>query len=135
MSEGVFIGLVVLGSVVFGALTMLLLARLREKFRKPRRVISAPSKKPQTPTVTVLGEPVDVRELRVIRALFGEPRGRYLETYKVKRYGAALNAVLKKGWVRRVDKRYYMTSKGAEFCRAYLREQMDVWQLADPVSA
>jgi hypothetical protein len=85
----------------------------------------------KTETVPVLGESVDVRELRIFRALFGERKGRFLESFKNRYYGPALEALLEKGWVKQVGKRYCMTPKGGEFCRAYLTELLSDWKPAD----
>jgi hypothetical protein len=76
----------------------------------------------------VLGEVVDRWELRILRALFGEPGGRWLGPYKGAAYRASLEAVLQKGWVQRIEGRYHMTPKGAAFCRAYLKQLLDTWQ-------
>ncbi len=48
----------------------------------------------------------------------------YQDTY----YGPSLEAAIRKGWVKRIEKRYYMTAKGAEFCRADLKELFGAWQ-------
>jgi hypothetical protein len=45
---------------------------------------------------TVLRQAVDLRELRILRALFGEPKGRFLEAYKDQYYRPALEAVVKR---------------------------------------
>ena len=60
---------------------------------------------------------------RVLRALFGEPRGRFLEVYKGAYCRPALDAVVMKGWVRQIEGRFYLTAKGADFCRADLKNE------------
>ncbi|MBI3411091.1 MAG: hypothetical protein HY040_22380 [Planctomycetes bacterium] len=125
MSDPVWIALIgVLGTVV-GAVATILVARIQaaQKAGPPAKVETTP----------VLGEAVDIRELRLLRALYGEPKGRILEGYKAQYYGPALNAVMRKGWVKRIEKRYYMTPKGSEFCRTYLKELFGAWQPADQV--
>jgi hypothetical protein len=72
---------------------------------------------------------VDIRELRILRALFGEPNGRLLDGYLTQYYKASLQAALEKGWIKQIEKRYYMTYEGARVCREYLRE-LAGWQPA-----
>src|SRR5262245_36438534 len=82
---------------------------------------------PKSGTRPVLVEAIDLRELRILRALYGEPEGRRLEQYKIKYDRGPLDATVKKGWVRLVAGNYYLTAKGAEFCRGYLGQLAD-WQ-------
>src|SRR5262245_15212793 len=95
-----------LGTVIgaaIGVLGSILVARIQAAQK------SAPPEKVET--TPVLGEAVDIRELRLLRALFGEPKGRILEGYKAQFYGPSLAAVMRKGWVKCIEKRYYMTAK------------------------
>ena len=122
MSEGVTVALIgVIGTIV-GSVATIIAARINSASK------SAPEKPETTP---VLGEAIDIRELRILRALFGEPRGRFLEGYQDAYYGPALQSMIKKGWVKRNGKRHVLSSKGAEFCRAYLKELFGTWKPAD----
>lgn len=108
-----------LGTAI-GAVATILVARIQRP---------APPPPPEpAETTPVLGEAVDVRELRILRALFGEPQGRLLAAYKDKYYGPSLEAAIQKGWVKKIEGRYYMTPKGAHFCQAYLKQLFGVWQ-------
>lgn len=79
----------------------------------------------------VLGELVDIRELRVLRALYGESKGRILEGYTVPYYKPYLDATVSKGWVKHQNGRYHLTHRGTEVCRTYLRQLMDRWKPVD----
>jgi hypothetical protein len=122
MSDAVWVALIGVAGTVVGALATVVVARIQAAHKTAQR--------PPEPaeTAPVLGETVDIRELRILRALFGEPKGRLLEGYHQNYYKPSLDAVMRKGWVKRIEKRYYMTPKGAEFCRAYLRELFAAWQ-------
>lgn len=125
MTDTVSVALIGVAGMSIGAMATVIVARIqaRQKARdEAREVKNVPN--PKTP---VLGDLVDIRELRLLRALFAEPSGRFLTAYRNTYYHAAVEAVQSKGWVRHVDGRFYMTDKGAEFCRAYLKEQFDVW--------
>jgi hypothetical protein len=130
MSDAVLVAMIAVAGSVVGAVATVLVARIQaaQKAAHP-----PPSEKAET--TPVLGESVDIRELRILRALFGEPKGRILEAYHGGYYGPSLEAVIEKGWVKRIEKRYYMTPKGAEFCRAYLKELFGAWQPAAQILA
>ena len=122
MSDTVLVAVIGVGGTIVGSIATVLVARIQ-------------AAKPSTHTLTgkaetapVLGESVDIRELRILRALFGEPKGRILEGYRDGYYAPSLEAVINKGWVKKIEKRYYMTPKGADFCRAYLKELFGMWQ-------
>jgi hypothetical protein len=131
MSDPVLIALIGMGGTVVGALGAILAARIQavHKGTPP-----PPSEKPET--LNVIGQSIDIRELRILRALFGETKGRLLEAYQDGYYGPSLQALVKRGLVKRIEKRlakrieirYYMTLKGKDFCRAYLKELFETWQ-------
>jgi hypothetical protein len=123
MSDGVLVALIGVGGTIVGAVATILVARIQAS-----RGGNALPPAEGAETAPVLGHAIDIRELRILRALFGEPKGRVLEAYQDSYYGPSLAAVIKKGWVKRIEKRYYMTTKGAEFCRAYLKELFSSWQ-------
>ena len=116
------------GTVV-GAVATVLVARMQAAAKNSAKEEDLPATSP------VLGHAVDIRELRILRALFGEQKGRILESYKVKYYLPALEAVAKKKLVAVVDGRYHLTSKGADFCRAYFKELLVGWQPSVQVHA
>jgi hypothetical protein len=123
MSDPVMVALIGVAGTVVGAVATVLVARIQAA----QKAAHAPAPEPAE-TTPVLGEAVDIRELRILRALFGEPKGRILEGYQAIYYVAALKAVMRKGWVKRIETRHYMTQKGAEFCRAYLKELFATWE-------
>jgi len=123
ISDTVLTALIGVGGSVVGSAATIIVARIQAAQKAGHSV--PPEKAETTP---VLGEAVDIRELRILRALFGEPKGRFLEAYKDKYYRPALEATITKGWVKQIEGRYYMTSKGAEFCRAYLKQVLGAWQ-------
>ncbi len=118
--------LIGVGGTVVGAVATVLVARIQAANK------AAPSPE-KAETIAVLGGAIDIRELRILRALFGESKGRILEAYQDGYYGPSLQALVKRGLVKKLEnkkleKRYYMTPKGAEFCRAYLKELFETWQ-------
>jgi hypothetical protein len=125
MSDPVFVAIIGVAGTAIGAVATVLVARIQAAHKAAQP--AAPEKAETTP---VLGEALDIRELRILRALFGEPKGRSLEGYKGDFYGGSLAAVTKKGWVKPIEKKYYMTPKGAVFGRAYLKELLETWQPA-----
>jgi hypothetical protein len=129
MSDPVLIALIGVAGTVVGSVATVIVARIQAA----QKVHIPPREKPET--TPVLGQAVDIRELRILRALFGEPEGRILEGYQEAYYAPSLTALIKKGWVKRIEKRYYMTPKGAEFCRAYLKEVFESWQPAAQILA
>jgi hypothetical protein len=130
MSDAVLVAMIGVAGTLVGALATVLAARIQAAHKAAQ---VPPSGKAETSPV--LGESVDIRELRILRALFGEPKGRALESYKNGYYRPSLEAVVNKGWARRIEQRYYMTPKGADFCRAYLKELLGAWQPAAQVLA
>jgi hypothetical protein len=133
MSDAVMVALIGAAGTLVGAAATVLAARIQaaQKASAWARTERAEAEKAQA--VPVLGEVVDRWELRILRALFGEPGGRWLGQYRSKAYHSSLAAVLKKGWVRPIEGRYCLTAKGAEFCRAYFRQLLDAWQPDDQV--
>jgi hypothetical protein len=128
MSDPVLVAVIGVVGTIVGAAATVLVARIQAAQKAAQQT---PPEKPET--TVVLGQAVDIRELRILRALFGEPKGRLLEAYQVRFYEPFLKSVIKKGWVKRIEKRYYMTPRGADFCRAYLKELFDTWQPASQV--
>ena len=64
---------------------------------------------------------LDPRAYRILRALLDEDEGRALNGYQNFYYRNAFASVIDKGWVRKEDKRYYLTDKGKTELRSYLR--------------
>jgi hypothetical protein len=122
MSDSVLVALIGVGGTIVGAVATILVARMQAAGRSVERA------SPNEENELVLGEHVDIRQLRILRALFGERRGRYLEAYHDDYYRPALEATIRNGWVMRIDRRYHMTPKGLEFCRAYLQQLLIAWQ-------
>lgn len=126
MSEGVLNALIgVLGTAI-GAIATVLVARIQSQKEKDKA--AAQKAEDSQPPSVVLGELIDNRELRILRALFGERGGRLLDGYKNPFYAAAMEAVRNKDWVKKRDGKHYMTEKGAELCRAYVRELLQNWR-------
>ncbi len=111
MSDAVLVALIGVGGTVVGAFATVLVARIQKGVHPPDN----------TETISVIGQFFNTRELRILRALFGERKGRVLEAYQDGFYGPSLQALIKRELVKKIEKRYYMTPKGAEFCRAYLK--------------
>lgn len=103
------------------------------KKHQPRQAEQAETAPEKAETMVVLDEAVDSRELRILRALFGESKGRSLGSFKGKYYRPSLEATIKKGWVMQSGSRYFITPKGGEFCRTYLKQLLDDWRPADQV--
>lgn len=128
MSEMVLVAVIGAAGTIVGAVTTLLVASIQAAQKASQAAeADATDRSP-----IILGHALDIRELRILRALFGEPNGRLLEAYKDSYYRPALNAVTKKGWVKQIQGRVYMTTEGAEFCRAYLKQEISAWKPADP---
>jgi hypothetical protein len=130
MSDPVLIALIGVGGTVVGAVATVLVARIQAAHRATS---SPPSEKPEV--ISVLGQSTDIRELRILRALFGERKGRILEAYQDAYYGPALQALIKRKLVKKIETRHYMTPTGADFCRAYLKELFQTWQPESQVLA
>jgi hypothetical protein len=124
MSDTVVVALIGVAGTVVGSGATILVALLQSRKRHDPPV---PPGKVVDPT-PVLGEAVDIRELRILRALYGEPRGRPLDAYKDAYYRRSLEATLKKGWVRLEARRYHLTDKGADFCWAYVKQLHQDWR-------
>jgi hypothetical protein len=61
------------------------------------------------------------RELRILRALFGEDGGRALNIYrKSDHYLPAINSLEENGYIRRQQDQYFLTEKGLKEARAHL---------------
>ena len=125
LSDAVIVAAIGAAGTIVGAVATIIVARIQAS-AKARH----PGQSEKAETVPVLGEAIDIRELRILRALFGEPDGRFLAAYRDKSYRPALDATVKKGWVKRIEGRYYMTAKGAAFCRPYLQQLLEGWQPA-----
>lgn len=123
MSNDILVALIGVTGTIIGALGAVVAARIQSA-----RQLAAEKGTETADSTPVLGESVDIRELRVLRALFGEKKGRVLTAYQDSYYGPSLRAMIKKGWVKRIENRYYMTPKGAYFCAAYLKELLGQWQ-------
>jgi hypothetical protein len=134
MSDAVVVALIGAASTVVGAVGTVLAARIQAAQKARAWALIEMAEAERAAPLPVLGEAVDLRQLRLLRALYGEPGGRWLGPYKGKGYHSSLEAVLKKGWVQSIEGRYYLTAKGAEFCRAYHKQLLDAWQPADQVS-
>ena len=124
-SDAVMVAAIGAAGTIVGAVATIIVARIQARAKA-----SHPGPPEKAATVPVLGEAIDIRELRILRALFGEPEGRILQAYRDKHYRPALDATVKKGWVKSIEGRYYMTAKGAAFCRPYLGQLLEGWQPA-----
>ena len=130
MSDPVLIALIGMGGTVVGAVGAVLAARIAAHKDTP------PPPPEKVETLRILDQSIDIRELRILRALFGETTGRRLEAYQDGYYGPSLQALVKRGLVKRIEKRlakrieirYYMTLKGKDVCRVYLKELLETWQ-------
>jgi hypothetical protein len=124
MTDTVWTALIGVGGSVVGSVATVLVARIQTAQKVARGLAGD-----QAEAQVVFGKVVDIRELRILRALFGEPNGRLLESYQAIHYKAALKATLSKRWVKRIEGRYYLTPEGVRICREYLRE-LAGWQPA-----
>src|SRR3954469_9484645 len=111
MSDSVLTAIIGVAGIVIGTVGSILVASIQSKAKANNQV--------QHPS-PVLGHLVDIRELRILRALYGEPNGRKLEGYRDRYYLPSLQAMIDKRWVRENRKRYFLTPEGAKACRAYL---------------
>jgi coproporphyrinogen III oxidase-like Fe-S oxidoreductase len=125
-SDAVLVALIGLAGIVIGVIAMILISR-RQATRKPDP--SKQTEKTEIETISILGEDVDIRELRILRALFGEPKGRRLGSFKDMYYRPSLDATIEKGWVKQAGSRYVMTPKGGNFCRTYLQQVLNEWKV------
>ena len=66
---------------------------------------------------------VDVSELRILRALFDEPQGRLISNY-AKYYPGALNSLIGKGQIQKINDKYFLTPAGNQAATEYLRTAM-----------
>ena len=76
---------------------------------------------PEDAAVRLEQSALDPRAYRILRALLDEDEGRALNGYQNFYYRNAFASVIDKGWVRKEDKRYYLTDKGKTELRSYLR--------------
>ncbi|HEY7326417.1 MAG TPA: hypothetical protein VH592_02165 [Gemmataceae bacterium] len=123
-SDALLVSLIGLAGIFIGAIVVVIISRRRvdQKTYRSKPKENSESGPEKVETILVLGEAVDMRELRILRALFGESDGRHLVCYKEKYYRPSLEATIKKGWVKKAGNRYFMTPKGAEFCRTYFEQ-------------
>jgi hypothetical protein len=128
MYNDILVAIIGVTGTVIGAVGAVVAARIQSA----RHVAAVNAAETAEPT-PVLGESVDIRELRILRALFGEKKGRVLAAYQDSYYGPSLRAMIKKGWVKRIENRFYMTPKGAQFCAAYLKELLGNWQATSQI--
>lgn len=127
MSDAVLIALIGAAGTIVGSVTTVIVTRMK----MARSDRPDPGEKAETTPVQDLA--IDLRELRILRALYGEPTGRRLEQYRIKWYVRSLYEVVKKGWVKLAGGKYSMTPVGAEFCRKYL-EELATWQPPKPAN-
>jgi hypothetical protein len=81
VSDALLVLLIGLAGIVIGVIAMILISR-RQATRKSYH--SKQREKTETETISVLGQNIDLRELRILRSLFGEPKGRRLGSFKDK---------------------------------------------------
>ena len=124
MSDTVLTAMIGVAGSVVGAVATVVVARIQTAQKAAHADVTEKAEPQQ-----VFDKLVDIRELRILRALFGEPNGRLLDGYFTQYYKASLQASLDKGWIKQIEKRYYMTYEGARVCREYLRE-LAGWQPA-----
>jgi hypothetical protein len=124
MSDTVLTAMIGVAGSVVGAVATVIVARIQTAQKVAHAGVTERGELQQG-----LGRLVDIRELRILRALFGEPNGRILDGYLTEYYRASLHAVLEKKWVKQIESRYYMTPEGMRICREYLRE-LAGWQPA-----
>ena len=122
MSDTVLTAMIGVAGSAVGAVATIVVARIQTAQKDARAALAD-----DAGTKQVLGKVVDIRELRILRALFGEPKGRLLEGYLSKYYQSSRQAALDKGWMKQIEGRYYMTRAGAAVCRDYLQE-LAGWQ-------
>ena len=73
-------------------------------------------------------ELVDIRHLRILRALAGEHNGRELHVFRNNDfYRPALEHLEKIGWVESIDNKFRLTSKSLPYTRRYLKWLHSKW--------
>jgi hypothetical protein len=134
-SDALLVPLIGLAGIFTGVVAVILISHRRANQRtyRSRETENAGTGSRKAETILVLGEAVDVRELRILRALFSEPKGRYLQSFKEPYYRPSLEATIDKGWVKVAGRRYYMTPKGEEFCCTYLEQLLHEHELVAKV--
>ncbi|HEY7326986.1 MAG TPA: hypothetical protein VH592_05075 [Gemmataceae bacterium] len=134
-SEAFLVLFVGLAGIVIGVIAMIVIShrRVEQKTYRSRETEKAGTGPEEAETLLVLGEAVDLRELRIVRALFGEPKGRFLGSFKAPYYRPSLEATIDKDWIKPVGRRFYLTPKGEEFCRSYLEQLLHEHQPAAKV--
>jgi hypothetical protein len=76
-----------------------------------------------------LGETLEIRKLRLLRALVGEDEGRDLNIYlQSDFYRPALESLKTDGFVKSIGKTYHLTEKGNEYTRGYLKRLSSSWK-------
>jgi hypothetical protein len=128
MSNALLMLLVGGAGFVVGVAATILVSQIKAIRKKGRSYLSQSAE-----SIPILGENIDTQELRILRSLFGEARGRQLESFKSKYYRPFLEATIDKGWVKQVGRRYFMTPKGGEICRTYLQQLLSTWKPSDEV--
>jgi hypothetical protein len=75
------------------------------------------------------GETLEIRKLRLLRALVGEDEGRDLNIYlQSDFYRPALENLETDGFVKSIGKTYHLTEKGNEYTRGYLKRLSSSWK-------
>lgn len=116
ISDGVWIAIIGLIGTSIGVIGTVMAAKLQANAQ--RRSNQKDGSKIQH---KVAGELIAADELRILRALVDEPEGRYLGSYKT-HYGIALQRLIEKRWIQRLEGKYRLTKKGEEISRSYLTD-------------
>lgn len=76
------------------------------------------------------GETLEIRKLRLLRALVGEDEGRKLNIYLQSDYYRPALESLKRddGFVKSIGETYHLTEKGNEYTRGYLKRLSSYWK-------
>ena len=75
------------------------------------------------------GEALTIQELRVLRALSGEDRGRFLYHYRDNNYyKQSLDDLVRKEFIKLSDNKYYLTTKGKKYAVEYLLWLSKSWK-------
>jgi hypothetical protein len=126
MTDTVSTALIGAVSAIVGSACTVLTARVQAK-QNAKQASEAEATDNAKPSL-VLGELIDIRELRILRALYGEPSGRILQAYRAEYYRPALETAVKKGWIEEVHGgKLRMTPNGVSVCREYLK-QLETWK-------
>ena len=126
MTDAVSTALIGAASAVVGSICTVITARVQANQNAKKQIASEADEGGKERII--LGEVIDIRELRILRALYGEPSGRILQAYRTDYYRPALQSVIEKGWVEQLDGgRLRMTAKGVVVSREYLK-QLELWE-------